>query len=494
MDPSGASDPPPAPAQGIIRYLLDGQVREVVGADPTRTVLQHLREDLRRTGTKEGCAEGDYGACTVVVGELHPGGGVGWRAVCACIQFLPMIDGKALVTVESLAKERLHPAQQAMVDHHGSQCGFCTPGVVMSLYGRAIGATGADGPIDEVLAGNLCRCTGYGPIIAGAEATPPDAPPDVEAALVALRREATLDVAFEDRLSGQSRRWLSPRSVEVLAEAVIAEPQAVLVAGATDVGLWVTKQHRALATIIYLGEVAGLSTISEDAQGVQFGAAVRYGDALPALTSIHPDLGAMVRRLGGMQVRASGTIGGNIANGSPIGDMPPALIALGATLVLRRGEARRRLPLEDYFLAYGRQDRRPGEFVEAVIVPRPAPGSIYKLFKISKRFDQDISALCAAFALKVEDGVVTAARIAFGGMAATPRRASACEAALVGRPWAVDAVVDAQAALDADFQPISDLRASAAYRALVARNLLLKVLIETTAPGIATRVLDLAHG
>ena len=242
-------------SRGVIRYWLDGQVREVRDADPTTTVLEHLRGDLRRTGTKEGCAEGDCGACTVVVGELD-GESVAWRAVNSCIQFLPMIDGKALVTVESLAAGGLHPVQRAMVDAHGSQCGYCTPGIVMSLYARTIDARGANAPIDEVLAGNLCRCTGYGPIIAAAEACPTEPPPDVAEALDGLRRKAMLDISFEDTLFGVTRRWMAPRSLAALAEVALAHPDAVILAGATDVGLWVTKQHRALKTIIHIGEVA----------------------------------------------------------------------------------------------------------------------------------------------------------------------------------------------------------------------------------------------
>lgn len=476
---------------GVIRYWLDGEVREAIGADPTTTLLEHLRTDLLRTGTKEGCAEGDCGSCTVLVGELE-GEAVAWRAVNACIQFLPMIDGRAIVTVESLAKHGLHPVQQAMVDLHGSQCGFCTPGIVMSLYGQVVGAKGADAPLAEVLAGNLCRCTGYGPIIAAGRALDPETAPDVAEALRGLRRDSPLQLSFDDKLCGVTRRWIAPRTVDELADAALAYPDAVFVAGATDVGLWVTKQHRALETLISISEVTELKSIAQGPEGVLIGAGARYVDALDCLAGLSPDLDAMVRRLGSTQVRNSGTIGGNIANGSPIGDMPPALIALGASLVLRRGAERRTMALEDFFLAYGRQDRAPGEFVEAVIVPHRAPGDIYKVFKLSKRFDQDISAVCGAFALRVEAGVVAGARIAFGGMAPTPKRALACEAALIGRTWTADSIEAASQALDADFQPISDMRASAAYRALAAKNLLRKVFAETDHPTDATRVLEFA--
>jgi xanthine dehydrogenase small subunit len=476
-----------------IRFLLDGETHEVGGVDPTRTLLEHLRGDLRRTGTKEGCAEGDCGSCTVLVGEPG-GGGVSWRAVNSCIQFLPMLHGKALMTVESLAPKdqggdgALHPVQQAMVDKHGSQCGFCTPGIVMSLYAKAVAAKGTDAPPVEVLAGNLCRCTGYGPIIEVAKAVQAETAPDVAAELATLDDGAMLDLSHDDPVQGVTRRWLAPRSLDQLAQAFVEHPDATIVAGATDVGLWITKLRRPLKVLIDIGQVAELKAIETVEGGIRIGAGVRYVDAMATLGGLYPELGAMMRRLGSTQVRNSGTIGGNIANGSPIGDMPPALIAAGAALVLNQGSARRELPLEAFFLDYGKQDRKPGEFVEAVIVPTPKQDLIFKVFKLSKRFDQDISAVCGAFALTLQDGVVASARIAFGGMAGTPKRASACEAALVGQPWSEATIEAAIAAIDTDYTPLSDMRASAAYRSLAARNMLRKVFIETTSPSLVARV------
>jgi xanthine dehydrogenase small subunit len=364
----------------------------------------------------------------------------------------------------------------------------------MSMYARCIGACGADGPLGEVFAGNLCRCTGYGPIIEAANACVAEPAPEVAEALAGLRRDAMLALEFEDAIGGVTRRWFAPRTLDELDAVAAAHPEAVFIAGATDVGLWVTKQRRALADIIHLGEVAELARLDETPEGLMIGAGVRYGEALPALTRLAPDLGAMVRRLGSMQVRASGTIGGNIANGSPIGDMPPALIAAGASLTLRRQGQRRTMPLQAYFLDYGRQDRAPGEYVESLFVPRPKADTLFKVFKLSKRFDQDISAVCGAFAIERSGETVTAARIAFGGMAATPRRAPACEASLIGRPWTAETIETAVAALAADFAPIDDLRASAAYRARAAGNLLRKAWLETAPSPAPTRVLDWADG
>jgi xanthine dehydrogenase small subunit len=429
----------------------------------------------------------------VVVGALA-GDRLVWRAVNSCIQLLPMIDGKALISVESLSRNGPSPVQQAMVDRHASQCGYCTPGVVMSLYARTIGAEGAEAPLDEVFAGNLCRCTGYGPIIDAAQACGGAAAPDVAAGLAGLARETMLEITFDDPISGARRRWFAPRTLAELDAVVAACPDAVFVAGATDVGLWITKQHRPPADIIALGEVAELAELTETPAALSLGAAVRYTEALPALARLAPDLGAIVRRLGSVQVRNSGTIGGNLANGSPIGDMAPALIAAGASLTLRGGGARRTIALEDFFLDYGVQDRRPGEYVERIFAPRPRPGALFKVYKLSKRFDQDISSVCGAFHLVIEGGAVASARIAFGGMATTPKRAAACEAALVGRPWSEQTVEAAAAALGADFAPISDLRASAAYRRLAAANLLRKVWLEGRTAGGAVRVLDWAAG
>ncbi len=465
-----------------VRFMLDGQWESVGEIDPTLTVLDWLRQTKGRTGSKEGCAEGDCGACTVLVGSAE-GGAMRWRAVNGCILFMPMLHGKALRTVESLRGD--HPIQKAMVEKHGSQCGFCTPGIVMSLYGRSIGAAGTeDAPVADVLAGNLCRCTGYGPILDAARSVPVETPDDSALAeALAAADIGSLRLSYDDPLAQARRHWFSPRTADELADLLLEHPEARIVAGATDVGLWVTKQHRILSEIISIGAIADLDRIEETETGLTLGAAVRYGDAHLAMGRIHPDLGELVRRIGAVQVRNAGTIAGNIANGSPIGDTPPALIALGATITLRRGSERRMLALEDFFLDYGKQDRRPGEFVESVFIPRPRPDRIVRIVKLSKRFDSDISAVCGAIALTLSDGKAGDVRIAFGGMAATPKRAPLAEAALSGADWSQDTCEAAAQALLQDFKPLTDVRGSSAYRLTSAANLLRRLWFETNGQG-----------
>jgi len=484
-----------------IRFLLGHEPRELRDIDPTMTVLNYLRLVERRCGTKEGCAEGDCGACTVVLGELA-GGRVRYRAVNACILFLPTLDGKQLITVEHLkdADERLHPVQQAMVDAHGSQCGFCTPGFVMSLFALFHERERPNrGAINDALAGNLCRCTGYGPIVTAAENMydSPRRDKFTAAQAATLAELGGLRSGETTSVNGDSRRFFAPTRIDELARLLGEHPTATLLGGGTDVGLWVTKQHRRLDPVIYVGNVAELQRVDETAAYIEIGAAVTYADLHELIDRHYPDFGELIRRLGSTQIRNAGTMGGNVANGSPIGDSPPPLIVLGATLVLRSAAGRRELPLEDYFIAYGKQDRRPGEFVEMIRLPLPQPGRAFHCYKISKRFDQDITATLGAFNIKLTGGIVEDIRIAFGGMAPTPKRALACEAALKGKPWTRAAVAEGQLALRRDYAPITDMRASKAYRSLAAEKLLLKFFIETTETDAETRVVGegkRAHG
>ncbi len=455
----------------VLSFVLNGEIVRLESIKPTTTLLNWLRRERRLTGTKEGCAEGDCGACTVAIADpidATPR----YRAVNACILFLPMLDGKAVRTVEGLSGNdgRPHAVQTAMASEHASQCGFCTPGFVMSAFAARFDAAG--GSIDDTLAGNLCRCTGYGPIVdaAGKVATGDAEDRSRLAHDIALARSLVDHETLE--AGDREERMFLPATRDALAELKSRFADAPLVAGATDVGLWVTKQHRTLPVTIHTGRVTELKQIEVSADRIVIGAGVTYSEAEQPLAHHYPDLGELIRRLGSRQVRNCGTIGGNIANGSPIGDMPPALIALGSTLRLRNGGETREIALEDYFIAYGKQDRRPSEFVESLSIPLDAAPDELSCHKVSKRFDQDISAVCGCFNVRIESGRVTSARIAFGGMAATPKRAKAVEAKLIGEPWAKATIEAAIPAFAEDFAPISDMRASAEYRLKVAHNLL----------------------
>jgi len=460
-----------------IAFLLNGTPVCVTGEPPTRTLLDWLRDGRGLCGTKEGCNEGDCGACTVMVTDEE-----GSRALNACILFLPQLAGKAVRTVEGIAGPdgTQHPVQAAMVTHHGSQCGFCTPGIIVSM---AVAHLNGQSDHDDALAGNLCRCTGYAPIIRAARAAESAAVPDW---MKDDRRFILAQIPNDHGPAGSTPQAkaaagaggpdvapaFQPNSSDELADWYLAHPDATLIAGATDVGLWVTKQLRDLNPVAFLNGMRDLQQIEVQGGMLHVGAGVTIAALRAAVAARLPSFAELLRRYASEQVRNAATIGGNIANGSPIGDGPPALIALGATLHLRRGDEMRSMPLEDFFLDYRKQDRRPGEFVAGISFPEAAPA--LRCYKISKRFDQDISAVCGCFNIALADGRVTAARIAFGGMAGIPKRAAHVEQALIGKPWAEATVTAALPAFAQDFTPLSDMRASAAYRLETAANLLIR--------------------
>jgi xanthine dehydrogenase small subunit len=496
-----------------IRFLLNGERRTLTGVPATRTVLSFLREDLRLTGTKEGCAEGDCGACTVAIADADEHGRISCRAVNSCIQFLPTLDGKAVFTVESLKRGgELHPVQQAMADHHGSQCGFCTPGIVMSLFALYKSDPRPDrAAIEDALSGNLCRCTGYRPIVdaalamramgatiptaaqewitAPAGATSP-ATGQSNAALLDAIRDLKRSAALETR--HDSSVFHAPENLQELAVLRSRLPGARLLAGGTDVGLWMTKQLRYLPEVIYLGRIAELRKVFVTETQVVIGAAATLSDVSPVLVSYYPDLATILRRFASPPIRNAATLGGNIANGSPIGDSMPCLIALGARVVLRSTNGTRELALEDFYIDYQKTALQPDEFVERILLPLPAPGQQFRAYKIAKRFDQDISLVLGAFSLCIEGDRIRHCRIAYGGMAAIPKRAAMCEQALEGKAWE-DAVINFAAdQLAGDFSPIDDLRGSARYRMLVAMNLLKKFHLEVSGATSPTRVEQLS--
>ncbi len=467
-----------------IRFLRRGRTVRLADASPTLTLLDYLRLEERATGTKEGCAEGDCGACTVVLRRAR-GDRIVYEPVNACIMLAGQADGAEVITVEDLADgETLHPVQHSLVEQHGSQCGFCTPGFVMAMFALYH----APGPrplarkqVNDWLAGNLCRCTGYRPIVDAALASCAGAPADRFARHEEEARRTLAKLTDNDDLfvGTPERFFAAPATLASLGKLYAQYPDATLVAGATDVGLWITKALRDLPRIIWLGRVRGLDVIDDGRDALSLGACVTHVTATPYLAKLDPDLGELMRRFAGTQIRTTGTVGGNIANGSPIGDLPPALIALGATVALQHGEEPRTLPLENFFIAYRKQDRREGEFVRMVRIPRLVANEQFRCFKVSKRFDEDISAVMGAFKLRLEGPRIAGARIAYGGMAEIPKRARATERALIGvkldKPETWEAAV---AALAQDFKPIDDQRASARYRLDAAQAILRKALTE----------------
>ncbi|MDF3347709.1 xanthine dehydrogenase small subunit [Acinetobacter pittii] len=488
-----------------ITFFFRGSQQQVENVTPTMTVLKFLREYIqtgktRQTATKEGCAEGDCGACTVVIGELA-NENLQLRSVNACIQFLPTLDGKALFTVEDLhtllpkKDGALHPVQQAMVDMHGSQCGFCTPGFIMSLWAMYENEQHCPSKdqVSNYLSGNLCRCTGYRPIFDAAQKA-------YDYPRILLKRQKVIEVLKEIKalpalhLNDHGQQFFAPKTLQDFAALRSQLPQVRIVAGSTDVGLWVTKQGRNLGDMLYIGQVEELKKIVVTDHALTIGANVSLSDALIKISDVYPDFQELQRRFASMPIKNAGTLGGNIANGSPIGDSMPALITLGTRLILRAGEQTREIALEDFYIDYQKTALQLGEFVEAIIVPLREGQTRFKFasYKIAKRFEQDISAVCAAISCELDHyDVAHNVKIAFGGMAAIPKRAKYAEAILEGQQLTAELIVQAKEALSKDYQPLDDGRASSAYRLQVAKNCLQRFYVEKILSKTITRVTDL---
>ncbi len=466
------------------RFLLNGRYTEISEARPDTTLLNWLRQTGGLTGTKEGCAEGDCGACTVVIARADGVGGLNYQQVNSCITFLPVIDGASVTTVEGVAGPdgALHPVQQAVVDCHGAQCGFCTPGFILSLYaGWCQGMEWTEQGIDSLLSGNLCRCTGYGPLVRAGLSLAGAAVPDWETERHAAELAFVNDHADDTQdlqVNHDGQRYDAPASLDRLEQICKDNPEARILAGGTDIGLWVTKQHRDISHFIALGRTQGLNRIDITKTDITIGAAVSHTAARQRLVAYYPGLADMWARFGSAQVRQSATVCGNVANGSPIGDLPPCFLALDGEVVLNHGGQVRRVKLSDFFIDYGQQDRRPGEFIQALSLPKLTENQQLCAYKLSKRFDQDISAVLMAIWADIKDDIIISARIACGGMAAVPKRAFYTEKAITGHNLNSNFSTDQLDRMDADFAPIDDMRASREYRALAAKNLLQKFCLE----------------
>jgi len=506
-------------SENNIQFLLNNELTVIADCDPNMTVLNYLRQELSRKGTKEGCASGDCGACTAVLAEVvtskenqSAAEQLSYKSINTCITFLSALHGKQLLTVEDLQQgNKLHVVQQAMVDCHGSQCGFCTPGFVMSLFSlkknlsqatftdaAAIPASlelnpslNLDQDIEHGLAGNLCRCTGYRSITDAAKQACNNDEVDQfdQDKLATIKQLKTIAKQQETVvLHNNGKSLYLPNTLVKLAQLVEQYPQAKLLAGGTDLALSVTQNMAQIQTMISMGNVNELAQINETADVLSIGAMVSYQDSHQLLTQHYPEFGQMLYRLGSTQVRNSGTLGGNVGNASPIGDTPPVLIALGAKLVLRKGQGTREISVEDYFVDYKVTKLEPGEFIQSIEIPKATSKKYLKVFKISKRLDDDISTVLACFCVEFSKQKVADIKVAFGGMAGIPKRAFACEKMLMGKAPTDQNISLAMMALATDFSPLSDVRASSKYRMQVAKNLVRKCFYELEQTHASTRI------
>lgn len=463
-----------------IHFQLNGLPRSVEGISPTLTVLDYLRGVERLTGTKEGCAEGDCGACTIVVARPGPDG-PRFEAVNSCLMIVPQLEGSDVLTVEGLAARdgQLHPVQSALVEADATQCGFCTPGFAMAMFAFSQdGSAHDDETIHDALAGNLCRCTGYRPIVEACRKLHP-APAGCLEGKPQNQSGAQNPNGDAIYRNGEQIFHL-PRSLDALAALRAQHPDAIILGGGTDLGLQVSKEREAFPAVIWTGGVAELKRVTDKDGIVEFGAAVTYSEALPLLEKHFPSFAAMVRRIGSRQIRNLGTFAGNLATASPIGDTIPCLMALNAEVILRGQAGSRSLPVEQFITGYRKTAMLSGEFIESIRIPVPGRDRIFKVYKLSKRFDQDISTVVAAFTIAIENGVVCDVRAAFGGMAAQAARAKHAEAAVTGKPWTEKTLADIDSAIAEDFKPMSDHRGGADYRLRAAANLLRRFHAETT--------------
>ena len=464
----------------IIKFVHGDQIIEVKNPDPNETLLNYIRTNLKKTGTKEGCAEGGCGACTIVLGELK-NNNVNYSAVNSCITFLPTIAGKQLILVEDLISKdnSLHPVQKAMVNYHGSQCGFCTPGFVMSLFSMFKNHSRFnDNIIKDSIAGNLCRCTGYQPIIKAARSLNNKNKIDhftknKESVITLLKKINNETIAIYKK----DKKYFAPRYVQELKKILKKNINSHLLSGGTDLSLLVTKERKDINSIVYMNSIDELNYIKNNNKYIEVGASTPLIELESYIKKYYPDFTKILKRYGSPQIRNVATVAGNIATASPIGDCLPLLLSLNAKVVLQDFKKTKIFFLDDFFISYRKTKLKKEQFIHSIRIPLPKDNT-FKAYKVSKRFDDDISSVCVAFNLEIVRNKVRSVRIAYGGMAAIPKRAIYCEK-ILSNSLVTDEIIDkAKKALEKDFKPISDMRASRSYRMEVAKNLLEKCCAE----------------
>ena len=466
----------------VIKFIHEDQIIEIENPNPNETLLNYIRTKLKKTGTKEGCAEGGCGACTIVLGELK-NNKINYKAINSCITFLPMLQGKQLILVEDLVSKDglLHPVQQAMVNYHGSQCGFCTPGFVMSLFSMFKNHSKfQDNEIKESIAGNLCRCTGYQPIIKAARSLKRKNKIDhfvknKKITISLLKKIEDENIAIYEK----DKRYFAPKYVQELKKILKKNINPHFLSGGTDLSLVVTKERKDINTLIYMNSISELNYIKNNNKYIEVGAATPLIDFESYIEKYYPDFTSILKRYGSVQIRNVATIAGNIATASPIGDTLPLLLSLDAKVVLKSIKKNKIIPLNDFFIDYRKTKLKKDQFIDSIRIPI-FPKNIFKAYKVSKRFDDDISSVCASFNIEVVNKKIKNIRIAYGGMASIPKRAKHCEKLLLHSPITEQVINKAQEFLKKDFKPISDMRASRQYRMEVAKNLLRKCFLEIT--------------
>ena len=460
-----------------IEFILNDELIKINNVDTNVSVLNYLRIDKRLTGTKEGCASGDCGACTAIIAELT-NNKLEYKAINTCIMFLYSLHGKQLITVEHLSNSKLHPVQQSMVDNHGSQCGFCTPGFVMSMFGMYKDKVKPSNQnIDEYLAGNLCRCTGYNSIKKAAKKMYSYGRKDKfsknENKIIKLLKKIKQNDIL---ISKNNNKFYIPLNLKNLIQYTQNNKQYKFVTGGTDIALEVTKKNKNINSLIYLGNNKDLNYIKIKENYINIGSATPINKIIPILKKYYPSFAEMFDRYGSTQIRNVASIGGNLGSASPIGDSLPALLALNAKLILQ-SKNQRSLDIKDFFKAYRKTALKNKEFIKEIRIPI-LKSHIFKCYKISKRIDDDISSLFVAYLMKLKNNIIIDINIAYGGMDSIPNFAFKTQKYLIGKEFNLKNIDKSKQMIEKDFTPLTDVRASSTYRKLVSKNLMDRLFLE----------------